>query len=127
MTGRWGFRLNRTHLTEIPVPCDRFFDFGYLFIEKTARSSDSCDGSRQAVSNTAIESFWRCIFVEIWLLLWSIRGHWRFPGIPRASPGVLREVPGGSQGRSQGFPIASPGVPRALWMSQASPGSFSYR
>ena len=42
-----------------------FFDFGGLFIEKTARSGPPCDGPSRAASNTAIESFWRCIFVEI--------------------------------------------------------------
>ena len=41
------------------------FDFGIIFIRKTARSSASCDGPQRAASNAAIESFWRCIFVEI--------------------------------------------------------------
>ena len=42
-----------------------FFDLGGLCIEKTARSLPPCDGPSWAGSNTAIESFWRCIFAEI--------------------------------------------------------------
>ena len=45
------------------------FYFGALFIEKTARSSRSSDGPSWAASNTAIESFWRWIFVKIWPFL----------------------------------------------------------
>ena len=41
------------------------FDLGVLFIDETVRSSRSCDGSQQAGSNTAIDSFWRYIFVKI--------------------------------------------------------------
>ena len=42
-----------------------FFDFGGLFIDKTVRSNPQGDGSQQAGSNAAIESFWRCKFVKI--------------------------------------------------------------
>ena len=42
-----------------------FFILVGFFIEKSARSSRSCDGPSWAASNTAIESFWRCLFVEI--------------------------------------------------------------
>ena len=42
-----------------------FFNFGCLFIEKTARSNASCDLSQHAGLNTAIESFWRRLFVKI--------------------------------------------------------------
>ena len=42
-----------------------FLNIGGLFIDKTVRSSRSCDGPSWAASNTAIESFWRCTFVEI--------------------------------------------------------------
>ena len=55
---------------DIPGPGGTFFDFGRLFIDKTVRSSRWGDGSQQAGSNTAIESFWRCKFVEIWPFLW---------------------------------------------------------
>ena len=41
------------------------FDFCGLFMEKTAWSSASCDRPSWAGSNTAIESFWRCLFVKI--------------------------------------------------------------
>ena len=41
-----------------------FFDVGGLFIDEVVRWSSSGDGSQWAGSNTAIESFWRCIFVE---------------------------------------------------------------
>ena len=50
------------------VPC---FDFGGLFKEKSVRSRASCDGPQLAGLNTATESFWRCLFVEIWSFLWS--------------------------------------------------------
>ena len=60
-----GSGLSRTLLREIPGPGGCFFDFGELFIDKMALGSPSGDGSQQAGSNTATESFWRCIFVEI--------------------------------------------------------------
>ena len=85
-----------------------FLHFGGLVIDKTARGSPSGDGSRQAGSNTAIESFWRCIFVEIRPFLWSIRAPWRSLG---------------SQGRPWGVSGTSPGVPGAcLGVPEASPG-----
>ena len=43
----------------------RFFYVGGIFIEKTARSSPPCDGLSWAVSNTAIDIFWCCMFVEV--------------------------------------------------------------
>ena len=76
---------------DIPGPGGSFFDFGSLFMNKTVRSSPSGDGSQQAGSNAAIESFWRCIFVELLPFLWSI-------GVP----GGPRGVPGGSHGRARG-------------------------
>ena len=54
---------------DIPGTGGTFFDSGGLFIDKLARSSAACDRSQQAASNTAIESFWRCIFDEIWSFL----------------------------------------------------------
>ena len=74
------------------------FYFGGFFIEKTDRSSAPCDGPSWVVSNTAIESFWRCLFVEIWPFLWSI-----------CDPGGLRGVPGGPQGRARGSSGTSQG------------------
>ena len=53
-----------TYGNEIPGHGGTFFDFGGLFIKKKAQSSASCDGPRQAASNTAIESFWRCLFAK---------------------------------------------------------------
>ena len=41
------------------------FYCGSLFTNKTALGSPSGDGPQQAGSNTASESFWRCLFVEI--------------------------------------------------------------
>ena len=41
------------------------FNCGCLFIDKTVLGSPSGDGFQQADLNTAIKSFWRCIFVEI--------------------------------------------------------------
>ena len=79
-----------------PVPGGTFFDFGGLLTKETDRSSAPCDGPSWAASNTAIESFWRCIFVEIRPFLSSIRAPWRSLG---------------SQGRPWGVPEASPGVP----------------
>ena len=46
------------------------FDFGCRFQGKTVRSSPSCDGSQRAGLNTAMESFWRCKFAEIWQCPW---------------------------------------------------------
>ena len=43
-----------------------FFFFWGIFIKKTVWSSPSCDVPQRAGWNTAIESFWHCIFVEIW-------------------------------------------------------------
>ena len=74
-----------------------FFDFGGRFMDKTVRSSPWGDGSQWAGPNTAIESFWRCILVEMWLFLWSIK----CPGLRRVSgtsPGGPRRVPGGPRG-----------------------------
>ena len=45
------------------------FDFGGLFKKETARSSAACDGPQLAALNTAIESFWRCVVVEVWPFL----------------------------------------------------------
>ena len=58
----------------IPGSGGTFFHLSVLFMNEMARSSGSCDGPKLAASNTAIESFWRCIVVELWLFLWSIRG-----------------------------------------------------
>ena len=55
----------RVHVTEILGPRGRCFDIGGLFVDKSVRSSPSCDGPEQAGSNAAIESFWHCIFVKI--------------------------------------------------------------
>ena len=106
--------------------CGRILCYcGGLFIDKAALESPSGGGSQQAGSNTAFESFWRCIFVKILLFLWSM-------GVP----GGPRGVPGGSQGRdrrSQGRPQESqgrahripcipggsgdvPGIPRILFI-----------
>ena len=59
------FRLKGKHLTEILGPAGRLFHFGGLFVDKTVRGSRSGDGPQQAGSNTAIESFLRCMLVEI--------------------------------------------------------------
>ena len=75
-----------------------FFYFGCLFIDKTVRSSPWCDGSQQAGSNTAVESFWRWKFVEIWPFLWSRCVPGGFREVPEGSPGV----PGGSLGSLRG-------------------------
>ena len=99
---------------------------GSSFIRKTARSSASCDGSRQAGLNTAIESFWRCILVEIYVFLLTIRGLWRSPGargfqgVPGASPGVS----GTSLASPKGVPWSPRRVPRAPRdVPRGSPGS----
>ena len=57
-------RLERTHLTEIPVLGDRFFDCGRFFIYKTALGGPWGDGSQQAGADTAMDSFWRCNFFK---------------------------------------------------------------
>ena len=63
------------------------------------------DALQRKDSDEAIESFWRCKFVEIWLFLWSAGG-------PRGVPMGPRGVPGRSQG---------PGGPlRGLFRSQGS-------
>ena len=54
--------------------------------------------SRGGLSDAAIESFWRCMFVEIWLVLWPEVGAQGFPGCPRASLGAPKGVPGGRPG-----------------------------
>ena len=110
---------------ETPSPMGRawkhVFDFGGLLIKKTARSSRSCDGPSWAASNTAIESFWRCLFVEISPFLGSIRAPIGVPGSPwgsqgrrwgvsGTSPGVPGTCPG-LRGTSPGVPGACPGVP----------------
>ena len=108
---------------KIPVP---FFYVGGFFTEKTSQLSASCGGPQQAGSNAAIESFWRCLFVELWLFLWSIRGPWRSLGsqgrpwgVSGTSPGVLGARPGvpgvslGVPGACPGVPGVSPGVPGA--------------
>ena len=43
-----------------------FFHFGGLFMDNTVRGSPWGHGSQWAGLNTAIESFWRCTFAEIW-------------------------------------------------------------
>ena len=91
-----------------------FFDFGGFAIKKTVRSSASRDGSPWAGSNTAIESFWRCIFVEIWPFLWSIG----VPGGLRGGPGGSQARPWGSQGRAGG----PRGVPGPQGRAQGIPG-----
>ena len=94
---------------------DRFLILAAFFIDKTVRGCRSCDGSRQAGSSTAIESFWRCIFVELWVFFWSIRGHWRSLGVQGASLGGLMDVPGGLS--------AAPGGPRGVpGVREACPG-----
>ena len=50
----------------------------------------------------------------------SIRGPWRLPGVPGASTGSLRDVPGESQGRALG----SQG---RAWGSQERPQGFQGR
>ena len=50
---------------DIPGPGGTFFDLGGLFMDKMARSTAACDGPQLAGSNTATESFWRCILFEI--------------------------------------------------------------
>ena len=84
---------------DIPGPGGTFFDFGRLFISKTALVSPWGDGSQQAGSNTAIESFWRWKFVEIWPFLLSQGVPGRSPKGPRASPGSPWEA-SGARGRS---------------------------
>ena len=90
-------------------------NLGALFVNKTVPGSPSGDGSQHADSNTAIESFWGCIFVEISVLLWSI-------GVP----GGPRSVTGGSQGRARGprgVPRGTRGVPRGSLASLGAPGT----
>ena len=141
-----GSGLSRTVLLEILGPGGGLFKFGNLFMHKTVLGSAAGDGPQQAGLNTAIESFWRCILVELWPFLLdaiyrSIRSHWRSPGVPGASPGVqgaslggLRDVPWGPRG-VHGGPRGIPWSPRRVsmgsWGSQgapatswASPGSF---
>ena len=65
-----GSGLSRTLLREIPGSGVYSSDFGSIFIDQTALGSRSCNGPQRAGSNTAIESFWRCIFAEIWPFLW---------------------------------------------------------
>ena len=65
-----GSGLSRTLLREIRRPRGSFFEFGSFFIDQMVWGSRSCDGSQPAGSNTAIESFWRRIFAEIWPFLW---------------------------------------------------------
>ena len=67
-------------------------------MDKTVRSSRWGDGSQLAGSNTAIESFWRCIFVEVLPFLLS---RW-VPGGPREVPEGSLGVPGGSLGSLRG-------------------------
>ena len=122
MTGRWGFRL------AVPTSPKSFCRdviclILNLFIQKTVRSSRSCDGSQLAASNTATESFWRCLFVNLWPFLLSITVPWMSPGSPRRAQGRACGVSGtslGSQGRARacqggpgGVPGACPGVPGA--------------
>ena len=106
------------------------FDFGWLFIDKTVRSSPSCGGPQQADSNTTIESFYRCIFVEILVFFWSLEvpgsvgASLRVPrgvhGGPRGVPACPRGVPGGPRG-VPGGPRGVPGGPRRV--PRGSPGS----
>ena len=57
----------RAPTVDIPGQGGICFDFGGIFIKKAAWLSAPCDGPSRPASNAAIESFWRCLFVEIWL------------------------------------------------------------
>ena len=117
--GTWGARAFVPQPGRCPGTGGTFFDFGSFFIRKMVRSSRWGDGSQQAGSNTAIESFWRCILVEIWLFLWSIRCPWR-------SPWGLRNVPGGSPKGPRGSPGGPWEASGAQGRSVRSLGSVSW-
>ena len=108
-----------------------FILFWRFFIDKTARSSASFDGSQLAGLNTAIESLWRCIFVDIRPFLWCIMAPWRslgFQGRPWGVSGTSLGLPGaclGVPGASPRVPGVCPGVPGAcLGVPGACPGDF---
>ena len=63
-------------------------------LHKAVQQSLWDDALQQKASDAAIESFWRCKFVELWLFVWSA---W-FLGVP-AGP---RGFPVVSQGRARG-------------------------
>ena len=89
-------------------------DFGGVLIDKMVRRIPSGNGSQHAVLITAIESFWRCTFAELWpfLCLMGVPGGPR--GVLAASPGGPRGVPGGSQGRPRGPQGRAQGMPGIL-------------
>ena len=105
-------------------------------MEETAWSSASCDESQQAASNTAIESFWRCIFVRISAFLRSIcvsGGFRRVLGESQGRAWGVRGVPGGprgvpeASGTSLGGPRACPVVPGASPGPRGRPRGFQGR
>ena len=53
-----------------------FFYLGGLYVDKMVRGSLWGGELHWAGYNTAVGSFWRCEFVEIWVFLGSMGGPW---------------------------------------------------
>ena len=96
------------------------FDFGVLFVNKTALGSPSGDGSQQAGANTAIDSFWlrNLLRYDRFVVHRSPWGHmgvpWGSQGRARGLSGTSGTFSGGRRGVPWGpigVPGASPGVP----------------
>ena len=100
------------------------FDFGGLFMEKTAQSSRSCDAPTSMFehSNRELLVLYTCgDMVGFVVHKRCHRGPRGSPGVPGASLGRLRDVPGGPRsvpGRPRGVPGGPRDVPRG---SQARP------
>ena len=97
---------------EDPRTGGAFFDFGGLLkINRSGRVLHSMGPNKQVRTQQLRAS--GAVYLSRWSFWWSIRGHWRSPGVPRASPGGLRDVPGGVPEACPEAPGASPGVPGA--------------
>ena len=130
-------RSSRLLCSKLPMRAHRMEAPTGPFYRENGPVESFMDGPSWAASNTAIESFWRCLFVEIWPLLWSITVPIGVPGGPRGSQERPRRVSGTSPGvsgacpvvpgASPGVPGACPGVPWASWghrgVPKGSPGS----
>ena len=80
---------------------------------KAVQGSRWDDALQQKDSDAAIESFWRCKFVEPLPILWSM-------GVPRGPRGVPGASRGGSQGRAWGSP-GSQGAPKTYSINNLNP------
>ena len=99
---------------------EAFLTIGGLFVDETALGSLWGDGSQQAGLNTSIESFWRCICVEIFVFLLSSGVLGWSQGRPRAVPGACPGFPGASPGVPGPCP-GDPLDPRGLWRRPTHP------